>query len=582
MSYDESRDGLWKCFKCEEGNLFQLRELLGDKQRGVTSMQDVARSQRSPEPLPDVEAAHRRLMAEAENPDVERPALDYLVSRGFSIAMIEKHRIGVESKFGRRWILYPYLNKGTPVYVKFRSIPPGDKEFRGISGREQPLFNGDALQPGLEDIILCEGEADCLSLLSHGIDNVVGVPGSTGRKISWIDALDKANPKRVYLAYDNDDAGAKGARELAKRIGLEKVYNIELPPFTFEEEGETKQGKDVGEYLQAYGIEAFLLLKEEAKQYPVDGVVSVGDVIKDIKSRLTQGESLKPRYYTQWPSVNRIVGGFEDGDLIGLIAEAKQGKTTVALNMLDFLTSEFKQPGFFFCLEMAPDRLVTKFCQMVTGASEVTEEVVDSALDIALTREADLLFGYTRNAKYQDVFDVIRQTVRRFGVKFVVFDNLQILFKSLEHSHQEASVIMAGFKDLCLELGIVLILIVQPHRVAEGHIVSARNASGSSSIEKFVDSMLCIHRNRQGKVDAEDFGSSGYFEVSENFAPEMLIRADLTRYAQGGATTLLFDGATSRVSEFSAAAVEQRRSNAVSVAVDIVNRVHAPQFFESA
>ena len=87
--------------------------------------------------------------------------------------------------------------------------------------------------------------------------------------------------------------------------------------------------------------------------------------------------------------------------------------------------------------------------------------------------------------------------MRRYGVKIVCFDNLQLLVRSIEHSAQETSKITKMFKEICIELNIVVLLIVQPNRVREGQIIAARNAMGSSAIEKDVDSFIGLHRNRK-------------------------------------------------------------------------------------
>jgi hypothetical protein len=108
-------------------------------------------------------------------------------------------------------------------------------------------------------------------------------------------------------------------------------------------------------------------------------------------------------------------------------------------------------------------------------------------------------------------------------------------------------------------LGIVILLIVQPHRVPDGQIISARNAMGSSSIEKDVDYMICLHRNRVQIIKkADDF--KGFMESEENFEPYLLVRVDLGRYAPGGMCTLYMDGATSTVREVTEADMTQPSS----------------------
>lgn len=548
------KDGLWDCKVCgENGNLYQLREFMGDKMNNVTSLKDTAQGNRPPQALPDAEQCHRRLMSEAEDENVENPALDYLIGRGYTMEVIEKYKLGLIHEYGKRWLVIPYYHKGSLVFAKFRTLPPDAKEFRGLSGRQAPLFNQDCLQPGMEELIFVEGEGDALALLSQGYENVVAVPGANLKKMEWIDRIDELEPKSIYILYDKDKTGQTAAREMAARLGMDKVRNILLPDFEFtDDNGQTRPGKDINEWFRAGAtLQDLQDLKRQAKLFAVDGVQSAGEVIEEIRNELLTKGSLKPRWYSKWASLNRLIGGYEPGDLVGIMAEGKVGKTTMALDELDFLNQEFKEPVLMFCQEMRPNRLVRKWMANVTDTADadITVQTVDDSLQIAANREADYLFAYTKASKRQEVFETIRQAVRRYGVKFVCFDNLQVLCRSLEHSAQETSVITKEFKQLAMELGIVIFLIIQPHRVREGEIISARNAHGSSAIEKDVDVMICLHRERMGKVNGEEFQSIGFLEVDENFAPEMLVRVDLCRYAAGGVTTLKMIGEKSKVVE---------------------------------
>jgi len=540
-----AKDGLFDCKVCgKTGNLYQLQLDMGDRINGVISMQDAASSTKKAEPLPNAEANHVAMMNDAD-------ALDYLVhERGLSLAVIEKQKLGLAHRDGKRWLSIPYFHKGNLVYAKYRTLPPEPREFANTSGREAPLYNEDALKSGMEDVIFTEGEIDAITLLSVGLENVVGIPGANMKKAIWITRLDELAPKKIYMLYDRDKVGQKSAREMALRIGLDKVYNIVLPEFqTFD----GKTGKDVNDWFRAgHTLEEFDVLKKQARPFDVTGVSSVLDVLEEIESDLSQKGNLEPTLTTPWPSVNSRLGGAEWGDLIGVIAEGKVGKTTMALNWVDFYSLSGLS-CLFYCLEMLPKRLARKWASYVTktddtpGKSQVTPATIQLAKTIALGREGDLLFGYNRVSKSDEVFDTIKQAVRRYGVKVVVFDNLQLLVRSIEHSAQETSVLTKRFKELAMELGILVILIIQPNRVREGEIVAARNAMGSSAIEKDVDAMIALHRNRVAKIKEDDF--KGFLDTDENFEPMLLVRVDLSRYSPGGVTTLWFDGAISEVRE---------------------------------
>ncbi len=538
-----AKDGLWTCFVCgEKGSLFQLRERLGDREYGLMSLQDMALSGQAPAALPDVAAAKRRLHNDPRYGEV----LDYLVAeRGYTMEVIESMGLGVEESFDKVWVVIPYFNKqGNLVYVKYRTVPPAKKEFRSSAGREAPLYNESVIVEGMDELIFVEGEADALSCMSNGIKNVVGVPGANMKKAAWITKLDNAAPKKIYTLYDRDKVGQQAAREMAIRLGIEKVFNIALPEF-LKDDG--TPGKDINEWFQAgHTPEDFEVLKQQARPFDVNGVQPLPAVIQELLDDIEKHGEKRAELDTPWEPLTERLGGANYGEVIGIIAEGKVGKTTMAMNWLDHYAVNGIS-GLNICLEMPQKALVRKWvsfkCQL--DDNQLRKEHVQQALDAAKAYPADLLFGYTRVSKADDAFDLIRQAVRRYGVKVVVFDNLQFLARSIEHNAQEMSRYSKMFKELAMELNILILLIVQPNRVREGEIVSARNSNGSSAIEKDVDAMIALHRNRIGKVREGDF--NGFLETEENFSPEMLVRVDLSRYAPGGVCTLLMDGAKSTV-----------------------------------
>ncbi len=546
-----AKDGLWDCKVCGEmGSLYQLKTRLGDATPGLTSVKDIALSSQAAPPLPDVTRAAVALLKNPEFSDV----LDYLVAeRGFTMNVIERMRLGAEKDAsGKKWILIPYLNReGNPIFVKYRSVPPDKKEFRSSPGREVPLYNAATVEINMPELIFVEGEADALACMSYGVPNVVGVPGANVKKAAWLEKIDTASPKKIFLLYDSDKVGQAAAREMANRIGIEKCCNICLSEF---QTRDGKPGKDINEWFRAgHTLEEFEFLKLSSKPFDVQGVQSLPDTIEEIKVEIVNRGTRRWEFDSPWPSLNAKMGGFCTGEVIGIIAEGKVGKTTMALNWLDYLVEKYSLNCLNVCLEMTQRALVRKWISYKTETADdkITSADVDNALMIARQMPGDLLFGYTRVIKPDDVFDLIRQAVRRYGVKVVAFDNLQYMVRSITHSAAETSLLSKKFHELATELGISIILIIQPNRVQEGVIVAARNANGSSAIEKDVDVMIALHRNRICKIKAEEF--TGYLDTVENFDPAMLVRVDLTRYAAGGACTLRMDGAISKVSELAAA-----------------------------
>ena len=244
--------------------------------------------------------------------------------------------------------------------------------------------------------------------------------------------MDRIAPK-IYILFDSDQAGTKGAQELASRIGIEKCLKIVLPKGT----------KDINEFFQTGGtVEGFEELKKHAVLFDVTGVTSSKDALQQLEDELNGKVDLAPTYISPWPELNKLVG-FEDGDVIDIVAPEKVGKTTLGLNLLDHMVKTYGEDGLLVCLEMTQARLARKWVSLVTGFEDKitepgTEEsraklaelktAVVKAREIQQSRSADLYFAYPQLvSEPEDVFKLIRDCIRRYDVKWVMFDNIQRL-----------------------------------------------------------------------------------------------------------------------------------------------------------
>lgn len=569
-----NRDGLFFCHagSCgAQGNLRQLKEKLGLAVPFVESRRDWAESggKTTPDDLPNVEQCHAALMGDPI-------ALGYLLGRGFSMEIIEKQKLGLKEKVWFRKagevtaLVIPYLVNGNIVYAKYRTMPPAEKDFISPHGWDAPLYNEEIIQHGLTELLFVEGEADTLGCLSKGINYVVGVPGANVKKAAWIEKLDQVAPEKIYILYDNDKAGQKGAQELATRIGIEKCLKIVLPPFEVEIEGEKRAGKDINEWFRAgHTLEQFEELKKNAQLFDVIGVASWSDALSKLEDELAGKKDLAPKYLTGWSSLNRLVG-FEDGDVVDILAPEKVGKTTFGLNLIDHMASAYGEDGLVICLEMTQARLARKWVAMITGFQdkvttpgtpeskeqlEGLKKACVTAREVQQNRGADLYFAYPPIVKApEDIFSLIRNCVRRYGIKWVMFDNVQLLCDNTLHNQNHRTVhlsqISKGFAKLAKDLQIKMIRILQPKRIEKGTLVSSNDTDGASQIAKDCDCTITLWRNPIGDMKKTEWDET--YKVGEeiSFEPKMKVTVALSRYSSGGWCKLYFDGERSQVREY--------------------------------
>lgn len=555
---EAQRDGLYQCHHCgESGGLGRLRQIYGIP---------MERRPKLTEGLPDVEKCHQALLGDKE-------ALEYLLNvRGFSMEIIRQQKLGFKLQYFRetkgeaRALVIPYTEGGKCIWAKYRSLPPQPKTFSSPSGYDSVLYNADALVEGLTDIILFEGEADTIAALGAGLTNVCGVPGANIKKAEWINRLASRSLERVYICYDKDKVGQKAAQELAYRIGIDKCYRLMLPEFTVESEtGSSRPGKDANDYFASGQgtLQSFNELIHKAVLFDIDGVASVKDAISELEDEL-QDRGVEPKYKTQWPDVNRLIG-FDEGDVIDILAPEKIGKTTFGMNLLEHMVDQYREDAMLICLEMTQARLARKFVCMKSGIwdeipkghmeaqrlkQKFVEEIpkVNALLD---GRDGKMYFCYPQYKTVEDIYQKIIDSKRRYGIKWVMVDNLQRLCDTTVGSKnrtQHLSEISKILSKLAKDLKIQMIRILQPHRVHRDRIVDTDDVDGASQIAKDCDCMIVLHRERTDKNLKQELDDDGFLDTTEgNFSQKLILNVGLSRYSGGGRATLYYQGATSRV-----------------------------------
>jgi DNA primase catalytic core len=121
----------------------------------------------------------------------------------------------VVEMYGRK--ITAKLREGTPLHLYL----PG--EHRGVWNEEALIAS--------KEIILCEALIDALTFWVAGHRNVTASYGVNGFTADHRAAFAQHGTERVYIAYDNDEAGNKAAAKLAEELmqmGIE-CFRVEFP-----------------------------------------------------------------------------------------------------------------------------------------------------------------------------------------------------------------------------------------------------------------------------------------------------------------------------------------------------------------
>jgi hypothetical protein len=510
--YLDAEEGMYFCHKCsEKGNLVTLRRSLDGESRSYTPVMIPVKKMEPPVAPVSLEVYHAEFLA-------SREAISYMTSRGISLETCREQKIS--HKAG--WIGYPTFQDGRCALIKWRSLPPAEKRFiREPAGAESVLFNGDCLKNPPKEVIVTEGEIDALTLLQAGFKNVVSIPNGAGNLPEEAVRTLK-NIRKVFLAYDPDLAGKKGAEAAAKRIGQTRCYRVVLPDV------------DVNEYFRTRTASDFALLLSEARPFSTPHVMGYDEVFLSRMERLQSGDmekGIRPGIR----SIAELVGTLRPGNVYILSAYPKIGKTLLSIN-LAWNVARRGISTLFYCLEMVPEEVAESLLMHINQKDCLVQDDWDNGL--GKVSSSGWLFGWNpRPMDWKGTLSIIRETVRDFGVRFLVIDNFHFLCRAETEVTAQEAIVSREIKTLAVELCIPVWLIVHPRKkdsqAAEERAPTFQDLKGSSALSADASAVLVLHRPIVG-VD-------GGGDVEHPRSPLGILRTDASRFTKGGQRRIFFD-----------------------------------------
>jgi len=274
------RTGKWHCFACGagSGDVFDylqhatgkpFKELLLELggRLGIPGPSERAAKR------PKLQIDKKRILEWAENLQRNQKALQWLAeNRGITAETARRYEIGLDPKTGR--ITIPVRDQtGSCWNVRMYSAAGDTAKMINYSdgthsyGSPPRLYGLDELveaPPGSE-IVLCEGEWDCLLLRQTGFLAVTGTHGAETFQREWL-AYFKG--RDVVVLYDCDEAGIQAASALVvPALALSEarsIKNVVLPL------AGSKAEKDVTDYWRLHGeawAAALRKLIDETREY---------------------------------------------------------------------------------------------------------------------------------------------------------------------------------------------------------------------------------------------------------------------------------------------------------------------------
>jgi len=268
--------GVWHCFAgCQGGTIQELAQKFADE---AESVGEATRGGFVDEPVDlDSERTRRRgggstgHVSDASvsgwheallgNPD----ALAYLAKeRGLSLKTIKRFSIGWDRTQKAFTIPIRAMDQSLYNVRRYRPATSSKRsQYWNIKGMGKRRLFPEGVLAEADDILLCEGEWDCI------LANQMGFPAvtSTGGAANWTQEFNPLfEDKRVTIMYDADETGDAGARRAAHNIS-KFAREVRLAALPFDKKPE--HGDDLTDYVirDEMGQEELSGLLREAKQY---------------------------------------------------------------------------------------------------------------------------------------------------------------------------------------------------------------------------------------------------------------------------------------------------------------------------
>jgi twinkle protein len=336
---------------------------------------------------------------------------EWLSDRGLTETTISAFRIAEQSRGDAMYAVFPYLREGELINVKYRNIAE-KKDMRQEGGAEPCLFGWHLIDPKARTVAIAEGEIDAMTLHQVGIP-ALSVNAGAGNH-QWIDN-DWSRLERfseIYLCYDNDEAGQKGAKEVANRLGLERCKVVTFPK------------KDANEYLLAGADEAdFRKYLAAAKTFDPEELRSIADFWNGVKALFYPANEEQHAPYLTFCGQSQLWFEFREGELTVWTGYNGHGKSLLLNQVLIGLMSQGERVCVFSG-EMKPERQGKRMAKQLGGLDRPAPGYLDAMAD--WLRDRMWIFDLLGTASIDRLLTVFSYAFKRYGIRHFVIDSLMM------------------------------------------------------------------------------------------------------------------------------------------------------------
>lgn len=344
----------------------------------------------------------------------------YFKGRGISKETIDK--FGIYSTGTK--LVFPYYKNGELVNHKYRwKTAEKEKNFMQDKEAEQ-VFYGMDLITDFTQLIIVEGEIDCLSLAEIGIESVSVPTGGSDNKLEciencfeWLQKFDS-----YIIASDNDEVGNKLKDNLLSRLDKSKC---KIAKYELEGNDGILSYKDANEVLtQCDFAKDFLTIVMDTAEYlPIDNIITYSDYEDQLLEFYDHGH--KKGNSTGWANLDRLIN-IQTGYVMIITGRPSSGKSHIYKNMLYNLTKQYDWKHLLFDKE---SNLNHSFANMAMIHKDkffnYGQERMSRTEAIESVKYLSKYFRmYPRVADFtiDEVLKIAKEGVKRYGINTLTID----------------------------------------------------------------------------------------------------------------------------------------------------------------
>ena len=484
-------------------------------------------------PKPEYAKDKHRISAYWEKRGISESTLDYLDIQ--------------EDKDGNTLFQYFDLTN-TLVTVKVRSHHSKDEGHRfwhlPNSDHMDVLFNMNRINPEQPLLIFC-GEGDCATAIECGFYNSVSINGGE-KNFNWItecwDWLQQFN--EIILVPDNDPTGQQWLKTVRTRLGEYRIKVADVGLMVTPPAEDPYAVNDFNELYCTFGRDIAQQIIKDAKDSEIPSIVDYSDVKKfdmsevdGVKSGLADLDDALDKFYMGSTTVLTGTAGSGKTSLLStLICQAvEQGFPTFVYS------GELSNPSLKSWIDYvhAGRRGLNQY-QKTVGHGFYYRVRYDVYQKINETYKGQIFF-YKDNIdqKVSNIMQTAESVVRKYGVRFLVFDNLTSmdLENDDNNKYQKQEEFIRNIVAFATRWNVCCVIVLHPKKMDMYRKMSIFDLQGVSAAVNLTHRVLALYRvkpeEKKGRVQKSKVGW-----VQEPILYDVTVEVLKDRYGSGAGRTI--------------------------------------------